>query len=59
MISIFLKSGVRNELKKSFSLKEQKSQGYLFTTGQNVAPRKMLVWSACVWRITTDTLKKT
>ena len=59
MISIFLKSGVTNKLKKSFSLEEQKSQGYLFTTGQNVAARKTLVWSAYVWRIITATLKKT
>ena len=52
----FLKSGVTNELKSQ----EQKSQGYLFKTGQNFAVVKTLVWSAYVRRTTTATffLKK-
>ena len=33
----FIKSGVKNELKSRFSLKEQKSQSYLFKTGQQFA----------------------
>ena len=55
----FLKSGVTNELKR-LSLKEYKSQGYLFKTGQNFVVGKTLVWSANVWRTATATffLKK-
>ena len=54
----FLKSGVTNELekKKSFSLKEQKSQSYLFQIGQNCAAHKGLVWSTYVWRAATATI---
>ena len=46
----FLKSGVTNDLK------EQKSQNYLFQTGQNFAAHKTLVWSIYVWRTTTATI---
>ena len=38
----FLKSGVMND-QKSFLLKEQKSPGYLFKTGQNIAVGRTLV----------------
>ena len=50
----FLKSGWSTELnKKSFCLEEEKSQSYLFQTGQNFAAHKMLVWSTYVWRTAT------
>ena len=49
----FLKSGVTNKAKKSFSLKEQKIHNYLFQTGQNFAAHKTLVWSVYVWRTAT------
>ena len=42
--------------KKSFSLKEQKSQSYLFQTGQNFAAHKTLVWSTYVLRTATATI---
>ena len=41
--------------KKYFSRKVQKSQSYLFQTGENFAAHKTLVWSTCVWRTATAT----
>ena len=42
--------------KKSFSLKEQTSQSYLFQIGQNFAAHKTLVWSTYVLRTATATI---
>ena len=44
--------------KKYFSLKEQKSQCYLFQTVQNFAAHKTLAWSTYIWRTTTATIKR-
>ena len=38
---------------KFFSLKDNKSQGYLFKTGQNFVVGKTLVWSTYAWRTAT------
>ena len=42
-----------NELKNLFFLNEQKSQGYLYKTGQNFVAGKTLVWLAYVGRTAT------
>ena len=34
-------------------MKEQKSQSYLFQTGQKSPAHKTIVWSAYVWRTAT------
>ena len=44
--------------KKSFSLKEQITQSYLFQTGQSFTAHKMLVWLTYVWRTATATFFK-
>ena len=42
--------------KKSFSVKEQKSQSYLFQTEQNFTAHKTLVWSTYVWNTAIATI---
>ena len=49
LLPFFNGRNVCNEwAKKCFSLKEQKSHGYLFKTGYNVSVGKTVVWSAYV-----------
>ena len=50
-ILLLLKVWSNKWAKIYFFHKEQKSQGYLFKTGQNSAVGKMLVWSAYIWRM--------
>ena len=41
--------------KKSLPVKEEKSHGHLFKTGQNFGVGKTLVWLAYLWRTATAT----